>query len=726
VINGHPNQDNSRMTQVSKGEGWLKQSGPVPKPLIIYLADPTHDGSGRISTEIMPYNIGLIAAYAKKILGDAVEIKLFKYVQPLIDSIKDRPPDIFGSSHYMWNSRLSEFLCKVAKRENKKVLTVQGGTNYPFDEAGQLELLSQRPNVDFHTVYEGEQAFVNLVLAFQECSEVSELRELPIPGVQSVSPTTGYLISGPPVPRMKTLDEVPSPYLMGLMDDFFDGVLVPLLETNRGCPFSCNFCNAGATYFNNVNKYSIDYLKAEWSYIAPRAAEAGTTTCILADNNFGMYSRDADLCVHFKELQDEFGWPQRIMATTGKNNRETIIKTTEILGTALSMNMSAQSMDSQVLKNIKRENISLKVSKEINESLLKQGRIQKGELISCLPGESYQSFMNGLKEMIETGTQQIYNFQLELLYGTPYKDPEYRKEWGYKGLYRLVSYNFGEYDNTRIFDIEEVAVTTNTFSFDDYLKIRLVCLFTESMYNEYQYYEIVKYLREHGISPFDWLVKTLDNIERAPKGIREVIDSFLEDTQNELFETEEELIDLYSQEDNYQKLARGELGHNVVFTHKGLLISQHLNEWITFISEMCLETIFETLSGEINTTKIHHEMDQIQQYVIAKWRGVLNSTVNTDEVILMLDYDMLSWLNDESSRKLSDFKKTEPLSFRFFFKNTQKKRREEDMRRYGYDKVGLARLYSRGIQYDLFRHVELNEGHPAAPTPPAPRAWVNY
>ena len=33
-----------------------------------------------------------------------------------------------------------------------------------------------------------------------------------------------------------------------------------------------------------------------------------------------------------------------------------------------------------------------------------------------------------------------------MLHGTEFKNPSYRKKFGYKGKYRIVPLNFGEYD----------------------------------------------------------------------------------------------------------------------------------------------------------------------------------------------------------------------------------------------------------------------------------------
>ena len=48
--------------------------------------------------------------------------------------------------------------------------------------------------------------------------------------------------------RTPDVDQIPSPWLTGILDEFFDGRLAPLLETNRGCPFTCTFCAHGTNW----------------------------------------------------------------------------------------------------------------------------------------------------------------------------------------------------------------------------------------------------------------------------------------------------------------------------------------------------------------------------------------------------------------------------------------------------------------------------------------------
>ena len=43
---------------------------------------------------------------------------------------------------------------------------------------------------------------------------------------------------------------------------FFDGKLVPMLQTNRGCPFLCTYCTDGNSAVNMVNKFSKEIASA--------------------------------------------------------------------------------------------------------------------------------------------------------------------------------------------------------------------------------------------------------------------------------------------------------------------------------------------------------------------------------------------------------------------------------------------------------------------------------
>ena len=72
------------------------------------------------------------------------------------------------------------------------------------------------------------------------------------------------------------------------MDEFFDGGFQPFIESARGCPYACTFCEAASSWYNKVNSFSIERVKADLDYIAKRMYKYPDVPLAIADSNFGM------------------------------------------------------------------------------------------------------------------------------------------------------------------------------------------------------------------------------------------------------------------------------------------------------------------------------------------------------------------------------------------------------------------------------------------------------
>ena len=460
----------------------------MSKPLKIYLCDLTYDTIILVSDTI-PINIGFIASYLKKKLGDKVYIELFKYPNDLLKAIQKNPPDILGLSNYSWNSNLSEYFAGVAKKNNNKCIVLQGGTNFPHAQDQQKQFLLERPNTDLYALFEGERSSLKVVERYLEYrNELKKFFDKPIDGCVFIDPKSREvsdpkLITGKYLERIKDLDEIPSPYLNGMLDKFFDGKLTPFIETNRGCPFTCSFCHTGSDYYHKLNKFSQDRVKSEIEYIGKKSKELGITNLHMADVNFGMYPQDKLVCEYLLESKKKYSWPLQIMATTGKNSKKRVMEITSILGNMFSVNMSLQSMSETVLSNIRRSNIRHEDMIAVNNHLRDAGRSTKAELILPLPGETKESFIDGLNKVLDSKASSVTIYTLMMLQGTEFKTPDFRKKYGYKGKYRIVPLNFGEYDGEKVFDFEEVGISTKDLSFEDYLSLRSIALMVESLHN---------------------------------------------------------------------------------------------------------------------------------------------------------------------------------------------------------------------------------------------------
>ena len=296
-------------------------------PLRIFLGDLTYD-TVAISTESFPLNIGYIASYCKKQFGDAVNITLFKYIGDLEEAILSNPPDILGLSNYAWNHRIGLEMFRIFKEKNPNGLSVFGGPNFPLDLPSQIKFMNEKKEFDIYVPIEGELGFSNIVekILNQNISEnlSLELSKTTIDGC-IMRELDGKIKSSIPKLRTRSLDDIPSPYLNGMLDKFFDGKLSPMLQTNRGCPFLCTYCVDGNTEVNKVNNFSVGRVKSELLYMAQHVPET-TKSMFISDLNFGMIPRDLDICDYISEIQKEYDFPKQIQATTGKNSKERIIE----------------------------------------------------------------------------------------------------------------------------------------------------------------------------------------------------------------------------------------------------------------------------------------------------------------------------------------------------------------------------------------------------------------
>ncbi|MBI4191185.1 MAG: radical SAM protein [Betaproteobacteria bacterium] len=687
----------------------------MSRPLKICLCDLTHDSIILVSDTI-PINIGFVGSYAKQQFGDAVRVSLYKYPAVALAAIKADPPDILGLSNYSWNSNLSERVAAAARAANPAAVVVQGGTNFPHDDALRIEFLLRRPATDAHIEYEGEVAFANLVRRVLDAREGGRtVFDAPIEGIIFIEPSTRgsaspTLVKTQAPARLRNLDVIPSPYLNGMLEHFFDGRLTPFIETNRGCPFRCSFCHTGADYFQKMNSFSIERVREEIFYIAPRAAQLKVSNLHIADTNFGMFPRDREICEALYETQQKFDWPRQVMATTGKNAKERVIEITGILGKMFSVNMSVQSMDKGVLENIRRSNIKLEHYIDINKHLSEAGRSTKAELIIGLPGETRESFVNGVEAVIESGASSVTIYTLMLLNGTEFKEPDYRRRFGIEGRFRIVPLNFGDYDGGRVLDYEEVCVRTNTMSFADYLFLRGFALIVESIHNGRPFEELFRYALSLGIKRATLLRRLYESLARAPETIRALYADFMAETEGELWASEDELLEHYKDEVNFQRLRRGEVGGNLIYKYKSKSVAFQAGDWIRYLVAELRMLAGERLQDDALAVA-GTEIDTISAFCQARIEGLLNSRGNTEPVTLLLRHDVPAWLRSPEGTALSTFQFNQPRAYRFYYTDEQLRTREDQFRRYGTDVNALSKIVTRISNLEsLFRNVEGADG----------------
>ena len=680
------------------------------RPLKIYLGDLTYT-TVTLATEAFPLNVGYIASYCKKLFGNDIEITLFKYIDEIDKAVNENPPDILGLSNYCWSHNVSYEIFKMCKKTNPNVVTIWGGPNFPIDFPSQKKFMERYKEVDIYVPTEGETGFSNVVKKVLESNSVDEVKQQitrsPIDGCISRN-EQGQIQFTVPTVRISSLDEIPSPYLNGMMDKFFDGKLTPMLQTNRGCPFHCTFCTDGRDEVNKVNSFSIKRVQSEIQYIAEHVPK-NTHSLHISDLNFGMYPRDIEICESLAKIQEKFDYPKYIKCTTGKNQKNKIIKAIKRLNSSLRVTMSVQSLDPDVLNNIRRDNISVDHMLALYPAI-KEAELQTtSEVILGLPGETYTNHIQTLRDLVRAKMDEIMVHTCMLLDGSEMNLPAERKKWGMKTKFRALQRDFTELSSgKKVIEYEEVVIGSNTMTFEEYINLRILAfiIFVTNMGVVFD--AIQKFLREQDVDVFELYYRMFTNKKNSPGKTQKVIEQFKQATIDELWDSPQELLENFQKDFEYKKLLNGEAGTNVLYHYKAVVISEYMDDWTEYVIESA-HTVLK------NSNNYNDELEKQFETVANYCRGLSHNVLGQDRLDTNpeyeFEYNIPSWLSPKTNLKLDNFKLDTKLKISFQLDNEQFEMVQDNIDVYGHSRIGKSKTLKILPNQKLWRHPLVTSNH---------------
>jgi radical SAM superfamily enzyme YgiQ (UPF0313 family) len=665
----------------------------------IWISDLTHTAQGIVS-RTFPLGAACVLSYAKKILGSDYNFELFKFPSNLNDALTKKFPKMLCFSNYKWNFELSYKFATLVKQHDPNIITVWGGPNFPIDLNEKIDFFKKWPLIDFVIELEGELGFVDLINKLSDCNfELTNFKNNNTKVVNTCYLNCDKLVSGP-IDRIKNVNVIPSPYLTGDMDIFFDEPLIPLFETTRGCPFSCAFCADGQASKNKVHRYDPERTKEELIYIAKRIKNM--SELMNADLNFGMYKQDLVTANVIREVQDKYNYPKTVIVATGKNMPQRIIDVASIIK-GWQLGASIQSTDQDVLKASKRENITSDAYKKLidfgnNSNATKTYT----DLMVALPGDTKEKHYASLRWSIDNDVRSIRMHQSIMLVGTDMASKEQRKKYDLKTKFRTVPGAVGNYKilgkNYPIAEIEEIIIGSNTLSEKDYIDCRVMNLFIQTFYNNYLFEEVFALLKSIGISTFDVIVYMKNHPELHSESIKEIIKDFVSATIDDLYVTLEDAKKSVLDPHTIDKYIKGELGYNELLTNTEKLFSKFTDS---------TNLMFKATYGSIKekgllTNRINKYLIDLEKFVSIRKNSPLSNLGSTKSMEFYYDFEAIKnknyFFNPNENLLLS-----KPISFDFFHDEEQKKYISNQVKMYSETAEGMGRLLFQSDSRLLFR-----------------------
>lgn len=401
-----------------------------------------------------PYAAGSLISYAFKDenIRENYEFKGFIYKKNDInDAIKQfDSPFIIGFSCYVWNYEYNKVLAKRIKSVFPDCIIVFGGHQINAESS-----VVSSNYVDYVLLGEGEESFKNLLLSLIGQDRRENISDC-------FYKDNGTIIRTPH--KNTVIPERVSPYIEGYFDDIIEIEKLEfsaILETNRGCPNKCAFCDWGNEKAK-VKQYDIELIKAEIDWMSEHKIEY----CYCADANFGLFSRDEHIVDYIIKKHNETGYPQKFQATYSKNNPETVFDINKKLnesGMSKGATLSFQSMDQNVLDNIYRKNMPLESFHKLMNLYNSNGIATYSELILGLPGETYESFKEGIEKLLECGQHMSINFfNCELLKNSIMNSSEYLNKFNIKSSKTQQHQYHVVPKNNAVPEFSRIVVSTST------------------------------------------------------------------------------------------------------------------------------------------------------------------------------------------------------------------------------------------------------------------------
>ncbi len=513
----------------------------------VYLVQPNNALSKSL---FLPYSVGTLAAYAfsRDNIKEQYALRDFIFTKEPIEKAVCalENPYVIGFSNYMWNIEYNLAFAAAVKIAYPSCIVLFGGPHVPDDTL----LLEEHGFIDILMHGEGEITFYSLLTAFAENKDLQN--------IANISYRQNGTVIKTPTLCNTSLDDFPSPYTMGLFDNIirdekYSGIQFDtVIETNRGCPYGCVYC-CWAGSKDRFRKFPIQKIKAELEWMAKNKI----AFCICADANFGILDRDEEIAEYVIELKKEYGYPEKFETTAAKNKDELTFRINsklENVGLNRGISLAVQSMSEEVLSIIGRTNMTFSSLSEQLALYRKNGMYTYTDLILGLPGETLESFCNGLFAVLEAGQHYAINVnRCEFLPNTKMYDKQFVEQYKIKTVRSYLCQNHSVIpEDMRFGSRSELVVETDTMRTDEWKTALRIATCVQSFHSMGLLRFFAIYLRKAKNIPYRTFYTNLyTRIENESQFIKKTLDTvfasmdgFLQGKENLQF-TDARLGNLY-------------------------------------------------------------------------------------------------------------------------------------------------------------------------------------
>lgn len=427
----------------------------------IVLAQPGYrTGPLHKNAWYLPYTTGCLWAYASHdpFISKNIAIEDWIWNRPHIKQTLEKwsHVDVLFCSVYIWNENYCTEMSMAVKDKFPHAKIIWGG---PQCDHSNPNVFKNKPFIDLICANEGEITFKEICEALIKDKPIDDIKNCVVNKNQQAITNTFR--------NRADINNFPSPYTSGVFDDIMKNTTgvnwSVIFETNRGCPYSCTYCDWGSLTASKIKKFDLEKVRRELEWFA----EKNISWIMTADANFGILKdRDVEIAKMMVETQQKNKKLEGLTIQFLKNKTENIIEIGKIVKhlSTNGISIPVQTLDLNTLENIKRGNMEINDIQTLMKKLDIENISYYTELILGMPGESLQSWKQNFWKLYEAGFHKAFNvYPLLSSVNTELAKVQVEKHKMKTSQMSVVP------QDMYINEYADVIVETDTMPFDDYI-----------------------------------------------------------------------------------------------------------------------------------------------------------------------------------------------------------------------------------------------------------------
>jgi putative methyltransferase len=520
----------------------------------------------------------------------------------------------------------------------------------------ETDYFVRHPYIDFAVPAEGEVPFRDILFAV--------LRGLN--GLESIKGTlVNPKLGRYPYQAAPSLDlaEKPSPWLS--MKDFWRRYfkqnsyyhLAASIETSRGCPYTCAYCDWGSKTNLRVRKVPDEVAAAEIEFVL---GELKPWFVFWTDANLGIFPRDRKLASLFSEAKKRSGFPRWLYYNNNKNSWQTnldIAVAFRKAGLLTKYVLSLQHRDKDVLTAIGRKNLPDNQLEILIKELYRIDYPIFTQIIVGCPGDTLDKWLNCFAELMEMGVHAEYRaYPFSLLPNSPAGDREYREKWSIGSIERpdyVAYYYLKDSSLNRTLSYSRYVVETSSYDRAEYKKMWLLCWMIQALH-DHGITRLIAIALHHGGRMsyrefyrrlYSWFYET-ETMRFFSQGTIDHIDNWLENPKAYLLKYNEKLAGMIEPEEDLtllimdhadlffvelEKLMKDVCPHDLLLYQRDILYRQDFSmnadsvlelprRWVEYFNKLEADPFVIAGWPEEDDTRIQYRVDtSVLKFPVRVW-----------------------------------------------------------------------------------------------------------